>query len=332
MKILILGGTRFLGRHLVEAAVARGHELTLFHRGRSGPALFPQVERLIGDRDGALGALEGARRWDAVIDTCGFLPRIVRASAQCLAGRVNRYAFVSSVSVYADMTVPGLSESAACAPLGDAASEDIARDYGALKAACEREVDSQYGDRALVIRPGLIVGPFDPTGRFTYWPIRVRRGGDVLAPAEPEYPVQLIDARDLAAWTIALVERDVSGCFNACGPAEPLTLAGFLQQCRDTLNASAKIEWVSTDFLDVQGVRPWLDLPLWAGDEARGLGQVSIKRALDAGLRLRPLSQTIVDTAGWASGDSRALPDTVGLAPERERSLLETWRSHRVTV
>jgi len=324
MKLLVLGGTRFLGRHLVDEALARGHELTLFNRGRTAPDLFSGVEQLRGERDGGLAPLQG-RRWDAVIDTCGYLPRVVRQSVEVLRDDVPNYLFVSSISVYADMATPGQDEDAPRAELPSPEIEDIPAHYGALKAACEDVVRAAYGEQAIVVRPGLIVGPFDPTGRFTYWPQRVARGGRVLAPADPRYPVQFIDARDLAAWMLDLVERRSGGIFNASGPAEPLDFGGFLESCRAALGSDAEFVWPDTDFLARHEVQAWTQLPLYAGDDGRGLCASDLGRALAAGLRLRPVGATCVDTANWAA--AMALPAGIGLDADREAQLLRLWQA-----
>ena len=323
MRLLILGGTRFLGRHLVEAAQARGHEVTLFNRGRTAPGLFPSVEELHGDREGDLALLEG-RPWDAVVDTCGYLPRIVRRSAQLLRDSVGRYLFVSSISVYADSAAASQDEQAVRAQLPAPDCEDVPSHYGALKAACEDVVLQQFGERAILLRPGLIVGPFDPSGRFTYWVQRVARGGTVLAPAVPGYPVQFIDVRDLAAWAVDLLEGGRSGAFNASGPAAPLTFAEFLDECRRALGSQAEFVWPAASFLERSDVRPWTELPMYAGDDGIGLCRVDLTRALSARLRLRPVGATCADTAAWAKG----LPQTegFGLTPGREAELLQAWR------
>lgn len=324
MRLLVLGGTRFLGRHLVEAALARGHEPTLFNRGRTAPHLFAGVEQLRGERDGDLAALRG-RSWDAVVDTCGYLPRVVRRSAEALRGSAARYLFVSSISVYADASAAGQDERAPRARLPDPGCEDIPAHYGALKAACEDEVQAAFGERAILLRPGLIVGPFDPSGRFTYWVQRVGRGGTVLAPPSPGYPVQFIDARDLASWTLDLVERRLSGAFNASGPATPLNFGAYLEECCRALGTRTEFVWPDAAFLDRHGVAPWTELPLYAGDEGRGMNEVSIARALAAGLRLRPLAETCVDIARWAEG--APLPQGIGLAAEREAALLRALKA-----
>ena len=306
----------------MDAALARGHELTLFNRGRCDPALFMSIEQLRGDRDGDLQALHG-RRWNAVIDTCGYLPQVVRRSAECLRTAVGRYLFVSSISVYADMAAPGQTEDAPLAALPQPVSDDVAQHYGALKAACEAQVQLAFGPRALLVRPGLIVGPFDPSGRFTYWVQRLARGGEVLAPDTPEYPVQYIDARDLALWMVQLLERDVAGTFNACGPAEPTSFGDVLSGCRAALDVRATLIWVDANFLAQHEVTPWTELPLWAGPGAHGLNAVSNARALAAGLSPRPLADTVLDTARWAA--TAPLPEGIGISAERERQLLQAW-------
>lgn len=324
MKLLILGGTRFLGRHLVDAALVAGHEVTLFNRGRTAPNLFPAVESLRGERDGGLDALRG-RRWDAVIDTCGYVPRVVRQSAQLLAEAATRYIFVSSVSVYADLSGPGVDEDAPVARLYDPATEDILPNYGGLKAACEEIVREAFGPRALVVRPGLIVGPFDPSWRFSYWVERIARGGRVLAPDVPDYPVQFIDARDLAQWMVMLAERGVTGTLNAAGPAEQFTLAQHLALCARMLAERGEVIWVPPSFLAQHGIEPWTDMPLWAGDESSGVGEISIARAVAHGLALRPVEETVLDTWRWIQ---EAKPAATGLSADREQQVLAAWAQH----
>lgn len=325
MRLLILGGTRFLGRHVVDAARARGHRLTLFNRGRTAPGRYPEVEQLHGDREHDLAPLLG-RSWDAVIDTCGYLPRVVRLSARALRDSVGCYLFVSSISVYAHSSVAGQDETAARAVLPAPDCEDIPGYYGALKAACEDEVLAVYREQGILLRPGLIVGPLDPTGRFTYWVQRVARGGTVLSPADPGYPVQFVDGRDLAEFALLLVEQRFGGAFNATGPATPLNLGGFLDHCRQAVLADAEFVWPDAAFLASRGVAPWTELPLYAGNEDRGMNQISIEKALAAGLRFRPLDDTCRDTAHWASG--RPLPQGIGLSAEREADLLQAWQQH----
>jgi 2'-hydroxyisoflavone reductase len=332
MNILILGGTKFLGRHLVDAALARDHRVALFNRG-SRAGIFAGVEELRGDR--ALGieglrALRG-RSWDAVVDTSGYVPRLVAASAELLRENVGQYVFVSSISVYSDFA-EAPDESAPVAQLADPNSEDIPRDYGALKAACERVVTATFGESALSIRPGLIVGPFDPTGRFTYWPVRMARGGEVLAPADPVADVQFIDARDLARWIVELVERKVGGVFNATGPGEPLSFGRFLQAAADALGAQCAFTWVDAEFLQAQGVQPWTELPLWVVD-APGLNRTNIARAIDAGLTYTSFEKTVIDTNAWAQAELRTRGSeslgAAGLDAEKEAKVLAAWAAHR---
>jgi 2'-hydroxyisoflavone reductase len=338
MRLLVLGGTGFLGRHLVDRALQRDYDVTLFNRRRSAPMLFPDVERVIGDRGGDLTELQG-RDWDAVIDTSGYLPRIVDATAAALVASVGHYTFISSVSAYADVSAPGIDERAATATLSDPTSEHIAEDYGALKAECEQQVLERFGERGLIIRPGLIVGPYDPTGRFTYWVRRLAEGGDVLAPQPTQQPVQLIDARDLAEWTLDLVKAGHGGVLNAVGPAEPLTLSELIYTCRDaTGSAPADIVWVDEAFLLEHGVRPWSDLPLWLAPEAnpdlRGFLSIDGGRARSVGLTFRPLNETIADTLAWALASGDGAGDGAGeeapgagLTREREQTLLDAWAS-----
>ncbi|MFN8483641.1 MAG: NAD-dependent epimerase/dehydratase family protein [Anaerolineae bacterium] len=326
MRLLILGGTVFLGRALVDAALARGHAVTLFNRGQHNPELYPDIEKLRGDRDGGLAALAG-REWDAVIDTCGYVPRIVGAAAEALADHVGRYVFISTISVYADFSGDGPREESPVGVLADATVEEInGETYGPLKALCEQAVEAALPGRALIIRPGLIVGPHDVSDRFTYWPRRIAQGGDVLAPAVPAMPVQIIDVRDLAEWTIRMVEENRSGVYNATGPQDPLTFADVLDECRAVTGGDARVVWVDAGFLLEQDVGPWVEMPLWLTPDSWALARTSIRRALDAGLTFRPLTAIIQDTLVW---DAARPPETqrrAGMARERERALLDAWR------
>ena len=332
----MLGGTIFVGRHVVEAALARGDDVTLFNRGRHGADLFPEVERLRGDRDGDLGAL-GGRSWDAVVDTSGYFPRIVRASAEALADRVGHYTFVSSGSVYADFSRPGTDETAATHELPPDAPEELSSPeaYGGFKAACERVVEEVLPGRALIVRAGLIVGPHDPTNRFTYWVTRIARGGEVLAPEPPDQPVQVVDARDLADWILRMADERRGGVFNAAGPSLPLER--FLEEIRSATGSSARFTWVGESFLVETGVEPFQDLPLWLAPgiepEWAYFLAVDASRAAAAGLPSRPLADTVRDTLAWAEVSGPSAPEDVGvmmapagLAPKRERELLDQWR------
>ena len=338
MKLLVLGGTRFLGRHVAEQALARGHRVTLLHRGRSGPALFPQAEHRIADRDGDLSVLSGDEHWDAVIDTSAYMPRQVRAVAERLAGRVGQYQLVSTISVYADPDRAGTDEDAApMQMLADTATAAVTGEtYGGLKALCEAAARQGFAGRCLVSRPGLLVGPHDPTERFTWWLRRLARGGEVLAPGDPATPVQFIDARDAAAWMLLQAERGGEGTCNLTGPAAPLTMGGLLEAARRELAPSARLEWVGEAFLLAQGVAPWTDLPLWLPRDEAGMHRVDIRRALAAGLQCRPLEATLADTAAWAPPLPADIPEgpprpPVGLAAEREAALLAAWHAGTAT-
>ena len=328
MRLLILGGTVFLGRHLVDAALARGHAVTTFTRGQHSAELPPAVERLRGDRDGDLAALRG-RRWDAAIDTSGFLPRVVGASAELLADTVGHYTFISSVSAYRDFSAPGMDERAPVATLEDPHVEEVTGDtYGALKALCEQTAEAALAGRVLVVRPGLIVGPYDPTDRFTYWPHRVARGGEVLAPGRPDRPVQFIDARDLANWIIRMAEAGRVGTYNATGPAAPLAMGRLLEECRAASGGDATFTWVGDEFLLAQEVGVWMDLPLWIPESAAdhaGFLAVSCGRAIAAGLTFRPLRETVRDTLAWDAARPADHDWKAGLRPEREAELLAAW-------
>ncbi len=336
-KLLILGGTRFLGRHLAEQALAAGWQLTLLHRGQSGPGLFRQAQHLLADRNGDLGPLAQGE-WDAVVDTSAYVPRHVRTVAQALVGRVGHYQLVSSISVYADVGAEGKNENGALATVPDPTVEAITGEtYGGLKVLCEQAALAAFGaPRCLITRPGLIVGPFDPTGRFSWWVQRLQRGGEVLAPGDPATPVQFIDARDLAAWMLLQAERATRGVFNLTGPAQTLTMGTFLETARNTLNPVAALSWVDEGFVLGAGVAPWSDLPVWLPQAQAGLHRTAIERALATGLHCRPLVQTLQDTAQWLDSSPATAPTTggparpaVGLSPERETALLAAWKTRQ---
>jgi 2'-hydroxyisoflavone reductase len=339
-RLLILGGTQFLGRHLVEAAIARHHRVTLFTRGKTNPTLFPQIERLIGDRAGDLRALTG-RRWDAVIDTSGYVPRLVRRTALTLEGSVGHYTFVSSISVYSAPLTRGLDEAHPIATrLDDPATEDIRpATYGPLKARAETAVDAILPGRTLIIRPGLIVGPHDPSDRFSYWPWRLSHGGTVLAPGRQRAPIQVLDGRDLAEWMVAMAESQATGVYNAAGPATPITMASLLKTGCHALGADAELHWVDDAFLLGQGIDidrgiPAETLPLWLPAREKvlaGLFAIDCRRAIAAGLKFRPLAETFRDTADWLGTRDPARIWRTGLSLEREAALLAAWRQGRMT-
>src|SRR5205085_6581574 len=334
LKLLVLGGTKFLGRHLVASALARGDEVTLFNRGQTNPDIFPEVEKLRGERDGGLGAV-GGRRWAAAVDTSACVPRVARASAELLAGAADFYVFTSSMSVYADFREPN-DEGSPLATLEDESVEEVAGEtYGALKALCERAVEETMPGRVLVARAGLIVGPFDPTRRFTYWTERVARGGEVLAPAPPDRQVQFVDARDLSEWILRMCDARRAGVFNACGPDYTLTMGHFLEGCREATSSDARFTWVGEQFLLEKGVEPWAGLPLWipeSDEKHRRFLAENCDKAFRAGLTFRPLAETVRDTLAWQRAGSpgplqEGLVHEHVLKPEREEELLKEWHT-----
>ena len=331
MRILILGGTKFLGRHLAEAALAQGHDVTLFNRGNQSAGLYPEAEHLRGDRDGNLSALAG-RSWDVAFDTSGYVPRVVRASAELLAGAVEHYTFVSSISVYADWPkAPTIDERAPVGTLADPSVEEVnGETYGPLKALCEQVVQQTLPGRALVVRPGLIVGPYDPTDRFSYWPHRVARGGETLAAGRPERPVQVIDARDLAVWMLRMAAERATGVYNATGPAYSLPMAELLEESRRVSGSDATFTWLPDDFLEQQQIGEWVELPLWIPEkEGLGVGDVNCSRAISAGLTFRPLAKTVRATLDWLATRPGDYAWQAGLTPEREAEALAAWHTEQ---
>jgi len=331
LRILVLGGTRFLGVHQVEYALQRGHAVTLFNRGRTNPELFPEVEKLVGDRNDDLTALRG-REWDVVIDNSASIPRWVRQSARLLEDAAGQYIFTSSISAFADFATVGMDETAPVGTLDDTTIEEITGEtYGPLKALCEKEAEAAFPGRATIVRPGLIVGPWDSSDRFTYWPVRIDRGGEVMAPGDPSDPVQLVDARDLAAWMVRLAEERVMGVFNATGPASRLSIAEMLYGIRAVTTASVAFTWVDADFLAKHEVQPWVQMTVWVPprDGMQGLAQVDCSKAIAAGLTFRPLAETARDTLEWHATlpeERRATP-RAGCPPELEAEVLRAWHA-----
>lgn len=323
MRILILGGTIFVGRALVEEALKRGHEITLFNRGKHNPGLFPQVETIIGDRTEDLSPLAG-KTWDAVIDTCGYLPSVVKKSAEFLSDAAGAYVFISSISVYSDFSKPGVDEKSVLGVLADPNVTEVnGETYGPLKVLCEQAAEAAMPGRVLTIRPGLIVGPHDPTDRFTYWPLRVAKGGEVLSPDRPDLPVQFIDVRDLAAWTLTMVESGVRGIFNADSPAGSITVGKVLDSCKRITESDAEFIWANEEFLLANEVAPWSELPLWVPEsEGEGFALIACNKAFEAGLKCRPLDDTVRDTFAWASSRPDDYAMRAGLTPEKEISVL----------
>ena len=342
MRILILGGTGFIGSFQVRHALSRGHQVTVFNRGQSHPgSLPPEVEQLIGDRNGQLGALKG-RKWDVVIDNPTTLPVWVRDAAQILKGNVERYVFISTISVYSDKSHPGMDESGplqAYEGSHDSAMNETPETllasnrslYGPLKVMSETEVEKWFPGQSLIIRPGLIVGPGDETDRFTYWPLRVARGGEVLAPGEASDPVQFIDVRDLAEWTIRTVEQGATGIYNATGPQQKFTIGEMLDGIRQVTKSDAQFTWVNAEFLASQKVWAWSDLPVWmpAQGTVAGFCQISTQKALDMGLAFRSFSDTTQATLEWMrqQGPERQANLKAGITREREAEVLAAWHA-----
>jgi 2'-hydroxyisoflavone reductase len=339
LRILILGGTGFTGPHQVHYAVERGHRVTVFNRGQREADLPASVEHLQGDRNqpGGLAALEGDRRWDVVIDNPTTLPHWVRDAGQVLQGRTDHYMFISTISVYADTSQPGMDETTALAeytgsdPLSETMESYRQRGgalYGPLKAASEREAERWFPDHTTVIRPGLIVGPRDESDRFTYWPVRIARGGTVMAPGTPNDPVQIIDARDLAQWTIRMAEAPAPGIYNATGPRAPLSIAEMLHGIRASQSGDNVVDfaWVPQEFLAEHSVRPWSDMPVWVSrsPDNAGFARVSIERAVQKGLTFRPLAVTARDTLDWfrMQPAERQAQLRAGISAEREAEVL----------
>ena len=334
LRILILGGTGFIGPHQVRYAQERGHTVTLFNRGKTNPGLFPNIEKLQGDRAvGDYKALKG-RDWDVVIDNPTTFPRWVREAGAALKGHAKQYVFISTISVYAANDTPDADETAAVATTDTPDSEDrekFPQLYGPWKALSEKEAEKAFPGRATVIRPGLIVGPGDLSDRFTYWPARLARGGEVLAPGNPTDPVQIIDARDLAEFTVRVCESGTTGVYNATGPQSLLTMGEMLGGVRAVMSTDAHLTWVPADFLEAQQVRPWVNMPVWVPPDAdrRGFARRSIRRALDKGLTFRPLAVTAKDTLDFynAEPEERKAKLRAGLEPAREKEVLAAWRA-----
>ncbi len=333
MKVLVIGGTLFLGRHFVDAALAVGHEVTLFNRGKTNPGLYPHIETIRGDRETDLALLD-SRRWDAVVDTCGYLPGVVGASCQKLRDAADHYTFISSISVYAHPIAPGSDEGAPVQELDDSLTHEFKPEhYGGLKLLCEREVEAVFPGRSLIVRSGLLAGPHDPTGRLAYWIRRIADGGEVLAPGDPHGPVQVIDARDMAEWALQTAAAGGGGVFNATGPAQPLTMRRMLEEIVRVTGSDARLVWGPEPFLLGRGVSPWTELPLWVHAERCGMLDVGIGRALDAGLRCRELEATVRDTRAWLASEREAggklasgVDPSATLSRQRERELLDELR------
>jgi 2'-hydroxyisoflavone reductase len=320
MHLLVLGGTVFLGRHIVSEALAAGHKVTTLNRGTHVLPEQSDVEKLVDDREKDLDVLVG-KKFDAVIDTCGYRPEVVAHSIQALKGAVETYVFISTISAYGKFHKNGITESD---PITYTAAGE-AGDYGTLKADCEKAIFDLIPNEALVIRPGLIVGPHDPTDRFTYWPARIARGGEVLAPGDPNRAIQFTDVRDLSIWILKLTQAKVRGVYNAKGTKNRLTMGEFLETCKQTIGSECQLKWAEDKALEEAAVQPFVDLPLWIPASAldyAGFMELDCSKAFESGLSPRPLSETIADTLAWDQSRDPASPRKAGLTPERENQFL----------
>ncbi len=330
-SLLVLGGTMFLGPAVVDSARKLGYTITLFNRGKTNPQLFPDIEKLRGNRDGDLKSLEG-RTWDAVVDTSGYVPRVVRASAELLKDCKN-YVFISTMSVYADSSKPGGDETSPVGTIPDESVEKVTNEsYGPLKALCEKAAEKTLPGKVTTIRPGLIVGPMDPSDRFTYWPVRVKRGGEVLAPGSPADPVQFVDVRDLANFAMHVIEKNITGTYNATGPAKELTIGALLDACKSVTRSNATFTWVNAEFLAEQKVSPWGDMPVWVPGEGEsaGFARSNVSKSVKAGLTFRPVADTIRDTLAWWDTLPTERRDKLksGIKSDREKEVLAAWHKH----
>ena len=333
LKILMLGGTGFLGPHTVQYAIDRGHEVTLFNRGRSKENLFPNLEKLIGNRDpdvdAGLLALEG-RKWDCVIDTSSYVPRIAGASAQLLKGQCEQYLMISTISVYSQFSQLNMDETAAVGTLDDPTVETVdGATYGPLKAYSEQAVTEQFGAGTTILRPGLIVGPRDRTDRYSYWPVRASRGGDMLCPGNGSDLVQYIDVRDLAEFIVHCLEQKTTGIFNTISDSKTETVKDMVDTCIEVSGAETNAVCADTDFLTEQGIRPWADMPVWVPNagEMAGLSQIDVSRAFAAGMKIRDRKETALDTLNWFKTlpEERQKTLRAGIKSEREQEVLAEW-------
>lgn len=348
LSILVFGGTGLIGPKVVQAALDRGHSVTLFNRGRTRTHLFPDLEKIQGNRDPEKHAIEDdpstpkgleglkGRTFDAVLDDTGYYPRIVRAAAELLAPNVKQYVFISSTSAYARNDTPGADVDSELATVEDPSVETMGtqyQNYGGFKVMCEQAVQDVYKERATIIRPGLIVGPGDATGRWLYWPVRLSEGGEMLAPGDGDDRIQVIDVRDLAAFMITCVENQTGGVFNAIGPEGGMTVRNMLAECGKAVNSDAKLVWVPADFLEKWSVSPWGDMPAWipSDGEYAGAGQRSIRRSLAAGMKIRPIGETAADALAWYQGLTELTPEQKArlrgpFTREREAQVLAAWK------
>lgn len=343
MKILIIGGTKFLGRHLIDAALQNNHEVTLFNRGRFSHEKLANVEQIHGDRNSDLDNLRG-QNWDAVIDTCGYLPQTVKASAEFLADKINQYAFISSGSVYENLSKPDYDETTTTAKLSEEQKKTVAKidpqgelngltlgeNYGALKVLCEEAAESAMPNRVLSIRAGMIVGAFDWTDRFAYWVMRIKKGGEILAPGTSKSFVQLIDARDLSEWIINSIEENVVGIFNAASKPFELDFGKMLGEIKTATESDAKFIWADEKFLSENNVAPWSEMPFYlpeSDENLRNFLTMNVDKAFSKGLKTRPLRETVADVLNWRKAQDFEMK--AGISAVREKELLNKWRERQ---
>ncbi len=326
MNILIIGGTKFLGRALVDSALERGHQVTLFNRGQTNPDVYPDLETIVGDRETDLDKLEG-RSWDAVIDTCGYLPRLVNLSAQALKDKATQYTFISTISVYPVLGGANRDEDSELLTIDDETLEEITNEsYGPLKVLCEQAVQNAFPDNTLIIRPGLIVGENDPTNRFTYWITRTGKGGEAIAPPA-EQPIQFVDARDLADFTLNRIEAGSTEIYNVTGPDNRLTFGEWLSQTKEALNSDVTYHHVTDDFLTSHEIGEFMELPLWLKlPDAEQFMTFNVDKAINDGLVFRPLADTIRHTYQWAKDLPDDTPKPANLPVEKEDMLLKALK------
>lgn len=334
LKILVMGGTAFIGPAFAEMALARGHELTFFNRGRTNPQLFPGVEKIQGDRTIAedVEQLRG-RQWDVVLDNSCYFPRAVDMVVDIVKDSVKQYVVISTISVYAGYEESGMTEDSALATLEDPTVEEVTGEtYGGLKVLCEQAAQNALPDRTTVIRPGLIVGPLDRSDRFTYWPVRVSRGGEVLAPGAPDQGIQFIDARDLMSFTLKCIEERRFGVYQCTSQAQSVSTGALLAGCKQATQSDAEFTWVDAAFLEEHEVEGWSEMPCWIAPEGEyaGFGSLDVARAIGAGLSFRPLANTIRDTLEWwaiqpENADGPRTELRAGIAPEKEAAVLAAW-------
>lgn len=328
MKILVIGGGIFLGRAVVGAALTAGHQVTVFNRGQASANNGFPVTWIRGDRDGDLVALQGGR-WDVVVDTCGYFPRQIRRLLHAVGGTTGCYVFISTVAAYRNLGKAGIIENDALAePAGDEVSTVTPTTYGPLKSGCEAAAIEQTEMKTLIVRPGVIAGPYDPTDRFSYWVGRMAAGGEVLAPGDPGAPLQIIDVRDLAEWLVRMIEAGSSGVYNTVGPVESLTFGGLLDICAREFKAGANLRWLSDDWLAKRFLADWSKLPLYmpkSNTATAGLFQIDGSKAFSSGLSHRPLRDTIADTHAWLESRAQSIGLKVGLTRSVEREFLAAW-------